>query len=547
MRVRGPHTGSVLGVLVALMALLLLGAATRDGATRLYGGPSGVLRPLKGPPLEGLMAQLISDRTGVRTTVFTDARGHYEFPMLPRGAYTLRVPRPLEFQPYVRAGVRVDGAAQLPEAVLTRRTDSEFLPPEPDVIGQLTDAELLWNLPGTGYEKKIFSNNCGTGCHTYQWQFRARFDERSWRLIVDRMLNYTGRLVINRRPPGTEIEPKTIDILVKFLARVRGPDAVDMPLKAFPRPQGRATRAVITEYELPHLEARVHDAAGDRDGNIWYTSNRTPILGKLDPRTADVREYRVPRTEGKPAGQHWVEPAPDGTIWYSETWTENLVHFDPTSNRFHVMHTGLQGNMALAPDGFLWRTWKNAIHKFDPVTGRSVQHFPLKKTCSTYGNFMSSDGRYFGGGGWDPVCTDFDGIVFLDTKTWEVVEADSPSGVSLPSRGSFDPDGNVWAGGRGGVLVNYDRSTRTVHEFAPPTPHVTFYETRADRNGEVWAGEMRAGRLARFDPRTTQWTEYLMPEPYAFDWQTWVDNSTTPVTVWYGDHYGYIVRLEPRD
>lgn len=137
--------------------------------------------------------------------------------------------------------------------------------------------------------------------------------------------------------------------------------------------------------------------------------------------------------------------------------------------------------------------------------------------------------------------------MFLDVATGEVVEADSPSGVSLPSRGSFDPEGNVWAGGRGGVLVKFDRRTRNVYEYAPPTPHVTFYETRADHNGEVWSGEMRAGRMARFEPATGRWTEYVLPEPYAFDWQTWVDNTTRPVTVWYGDHYGYIVRVEPRD
>lgn len=234
--------------------------------------------------------------------------------------------------------------------------------------------------------------------------------------------------------------------------------------------------------------------------------------------------------------------ADDGMVWYSETWTQNLIRFDPRTEEFHVMHTGVQGNMALAPDGYLWRTSRGKIHKFDPETGKSVQEFPMQKARSTYGNFISQDGNFFGGGSRDP---SFDGIVFLDIRTGEVKEVESPSGVSAASRGSFDPEGNVWVGGRGGVLVKLDRKTGLTSEYAPPTPYTTFYEAMADKNGEVWAGEMRAGRIARFNPRTHQWIEYVMPEPYAFNWRTWIDNSTDPVTVWYGDHYGYIVRIQP--
>jgi hypothetical protein len=39
--------------------------------------------------------------------------------------------------------------------------------------------------------------------------------------------------------------------------------------------------------------------------------------------------------------------------------------------------------------------------------------------------------------------------------------------------------------------------------------------------------------------------EYVMPEPYSHDRRTWIDSSTDPVTVWYVDHNGYIVRIQP--
>jgi hypothetical protein len=36
-----------------------------------------------------------------------------------------------------------------------------------------------------------------------------------------------------------------------------------------------------------------------------------------------------------------------------------------------------------------------------------------------------------------------------------------------------------------------------------------------------------------------------MPEPYAHNRRTWIDNSTSPVTVWYVDNNGYIARIQP--
>ena len=59
-----------------------------------------------GIPLEGMMVQLISGKNGMRTTVFSDSDGHYEFPKLEPGKYTLRIAQPREFQPFVKKDVR---------------------------------------------------------------------------------------------------------------------------------------------------------------------------------------------------------------------------------------------------------------------------------------------------------------------------------------------------------------------------------------------------------------------------------------------------------
>ena len=87
-----------------------------------------------------------------------------------------------------------------------------------------------------------------------------------------------------------------------------------------------------------------------------------------------------------------------------------------------------------------------------------------------------------------------------------------------------------------------------MREFFPPsayTPYSDFYEAWPDKNGEVWAGELHGRGMLRFNPKTDRWTEYALPEPYGHDRRTWIDNSTNPVTVWYVDYQGYIVRIQP--
>ena len=67
------------------------------------------------------------------------------------------------------------------------------------------------------------------------------------------------------------------------------------------------------------------------------------------------------------------------------------------------------------------------------------------------------------------------------------------------------------------------------------------------KNCQVWAGELRGAGLLRPNPRSGQWIEHAMPEPYARDRRTWIDNSTDPISVRYADYQGYVVRIRPLD
>jgi virginiamycin B lyase len=448
----------------------------------------------------------------------------------------------------VKEKVEINGAIELDDIVLTRATNGGLLLPSPEIAAHMTGAEWLLSLSGTGDEKKLLTVNCNW-CHSYQQIFRNRYDEHGWTRIVYRMTHGAGSPLINVNERSRFSEEDTVR-LVKWLATVRGPNSKDPPFVTLPRPQGRQTRAVITEYELPRLELATHDVSGDSKGNVWYSPHRSSYIGRLDPRTGEVKEFHVPlESPGVLPGTHWIYVDKNDIVWGSENWGHNIYRLDPRTEEFtripwkvkEPLNSPMGGNYAFDPEGFIWKARDKKVTKVDALTADPVTSFVLKKFAGTYGSAMSKDGRYFGGGAWPR-----DGVVVVDTKTGEVFEPDT-SPNSGPARGEFDPQGNYWSAGRGGMLVKFDTTKKRIFEYRLPTPYAGLYTTNVDKNGEVWAGELHSGRYLRFNPRTEQWTEYVLPEPYGFDRESWIDNSTDPVTVWYTDHDGWIVRIQPLD
>ena len=307
---------------------------------------------------------------------------------------------------------------------------------------------------------------------------------------------------------------------------------------------GAAARAIVTEYELPYELSNIHDVAGAPDGKIWFTINRSPLIGSLDPSTGKVTSYRVPTVEGEHPGNHWIHADKDGIVWFTPVWAGGMARLDPKTGDMKVTYGGPSHSTARHPDGTLWRLGQGFVNRWDPSqpdfwkAPQPVKQYPIPGKSSTYGTSISWDGKYWGGGGND-------GIVWLNIETGEVREVPIPSGLSAHGRGNFDPEGNLWVGSKQGVLVKYDHRTGVVAEFPAPTPYANFYSAMADKNGHIWAGEMHAGKIARLNPKTGQFIEYQLPTPWSQDYNSWIDSSGSVPTFWYGDQYGYIVRVQP--
>src|SRR5213079_461954 len=79
-------------------------------------------------------------------------------------------------------------------------------------------------------------------------------------------------------------------------------DAWKYPLKTMARPTGRATRVIITEYDLMRPTTEPHDIVV-KDGEVWYTDFGENYIGRFDPKTLRITEYqrRNTRLASRPA------------------------------------------------------------------------------------------------------------------------------------------------------------------------------------------------------------------------------------------------------
>ena len=116
--------------------------------------------------------------------------------------------------------------------------------------------------------------------------------------------------------------------------------------------------------------------------------------------------------------------------------------------------------------------------------------------------------------------------------------------------GSFlDSEGNkLWfAEFAANKIAMFDPLKGTFREWDAPTPHTYPYDVFLDRNRELWSGGMASDRVLRLDPASGRSVEYLLPRPTNVR-RVFVDNTTTPPTLWAGSNHGAsIIRLEPME
>ena len=511
--------------------------------------------------MEGVVVTARQEGSTISVSVVSDSRGWYRFPAgrLEAGRHRLSI----------RAvGFDLEGQRAAEVGVTGLATVDLALRPTQDLEAQLTNAEWLESIPGTDERKRMFES-C-VRCHTVDRVMRSRYDADAWLHVLERMDGYvTSAFPGNpqRRPADqvtpfaerTEGQQEARRRQAEYLASINlrsGERKYD--LRTFPRPTGRATQVIMTEYDLPDRSRAPHDAEVDPEGMVWYVDFGQQYLGKLDPRTGEVREYEVPEARpGNPTGILAVKLDRDGNPWGGNMFQGSIFKFDRETEEFQVWKVPdeleqpkgpygtriLQVNHA-APemhhvDGKVWLQNRSiaGVHRLDLATGEFESFEPfLNSTRSShnlYGIHPDSQNNLW--------FMDFanEHIGRIDAQTGEVTLYETPTLGSRPRRGEVDSQDRVWYAGFGGNVIGmFDPRTEEFREWHPPTPRTKPYDIFVDRNGDVWTGSMFTDRVVRLIPETGEFIEYLLPRMGVNIRRVFVDDSTTPVTLWIGSNHG---------
>jgi streptogramin lyase len=517
---------------------------------------SGVVSSGEEGNMEGVLVNAKRAGSNKTVTVVTDDRGRYQFPAdrLEAGNYTLSI-RAAGYDLARRA--IVDVAAGSPA-----QADLKLIKAR-DLASQLTNAEWLHSMPGSDDQKRPLLG-C-VGCHTLERIVRSKYDADGFLATIARMGTYANQstpLHPQRRLTGRDTDlvgedrAKILRAQADYFATVNlNPHTTwEYDLKTFPRPKGRATRVIITEWDLPRPQIEPHDVVVDSKGIAWYSNFGEQNIGKFDPKTGKLTEIPLPEIKkGSPLGalsirmdreeNMWLGGMYQAALWKYDTKNDKLQYFQapPEWNRPNTQ-INMTSPMNIGVDGKVWAQNNGfaGVHRIDLATNKWETWEPYKAAPQGHNIYdVISDSK---NNGW------FTNIGRVDAKTSEVKIFETPTKDSGPRRGKMDAQDRIWFGQyRGNRIGMLDTKTMAFKEWLVPTPWAGPYDVDIDKNGEAWTGSMLNDRIARLNTKSGEIVEYLLPRTTNVR-RVFVENYGPRTTFWVGSNHGAsIIKLEPLD
>ncbi len=506
--------------------------------------------------MEGVVVTAHKDGSVVSVSVMTDAKGHYSFPenRLEPGHYALAI-----------RAVGYDLAAPAAGDVASEQTTNVDLKLDKtkNLAGQLTNAEWMMSIPGTEAQKAALLD-C-TSCHTMERIVRSTHDVNEWMQVIARMKGYGAvsqpvkpQPMLDRSRAGS---PEQYRAMAEYFASINlsGTDHWQYALKTLPRPTGRSTHAITTEYSVGTATTEPHDVVLDKEGNVWYSDFGELFISKFDPKTLKLTQYPVKDFKpDAPKGNLSLEFDKDGKLWFDTMYQGALGTIDPETgatkfypldakwndDRVQLNFVGLRHDV----DGKVWTKSvgtqdifrldlaSNQWEKFHPTDQLPAgRHYGIYQVLSDSQNNL-----------W---MAEFDEghLGKIDAKTGAVTWFATPTENARARRMEIDDQDRILVTEyRGNKVALFDTKTEQFTEY--PLPPDTYpYRAQFDKNGEIWASTMSTDRVVRMDPKSGETEQYLMPSDTNMR-TVYIDNATTPVTFWVGSNHAHaLVKVEPQD
>jgi virginiamycin B lyase len=554
------HTKNIISASLGLVFLHAAGLFSAQAQTPV--ALTGQVTSTDEGAMEGVLVSAKKAGSTITITVVSDAQGRYSFPAgkLAPGQYALRI----------RAvGYDLDNSKSVEVAAQKTTTHDLRLRKTEDLAAQLSNGEWMASIPGTDREKGILLG-C-VGCHTLERAMRSPHDADAFmKVVLPRMQAYVNQSIPahpqlrrgeRRMEERGDQRVQVYRTAAEYLAKINlGADARwKYDLKTLPRPSGRATRVVYTEYDLGRETIEPHDVIVDADGIAWYSSFGEQNLGRLDPKTGAVKEYPVPEHKpGYPIGFLGLRDDKAGNLWLGNMYQATIVKFDRKTEKFQFWPLPPEQNIDAAQvnmvspqsshvDGKVWAQNNGfaGVHRLDIATGKIETWEPFKGAKEPHNIYDvvpdSKNNVYFTDFRWRHIGR-------IDAKTGEIKLFEVPTPASAPRRGQMDAQDRLWfAEYRGDRIAMFDTKTEEFKEWKVSPRWSAPYDVAFDKNEEAWTGSMITDQVTRLDTKSGKAVDYLLPRSTNIR-RVFVDNSTTPVTFWVGSNHGAsIIKLEPLD
>lgn len=361
---------------------------------------------------------------------------------------------------------------------------------------QVSSKEPFAELLPEGAGRQIVLTVC-TKCHNIDRIVHGHRYADQWQALVNQMIN------VNGAPLKTEDVPVLVSYLAENFVGVARAEAVVVP--------GNVDVA-IREWRIPAPNGAPHDPLVAPDGSIWFTSQPSNMLGRLDPVTNQFTNFPVKTPKSMP---HGLVGDKNGFIWFTspsanyvgkldpKTGNINEYRFpDPAADHPHTPLIDRNGNIVFT------LMYGDMIGKLDPKTGDVKLAAVPTPRSDPYGMVMDSRGlMYFAESATNKLAS-------IDPETMKITEYALPNPGARVRRLAFTPDGMLWYGDYGrGYLGRFDPKTAKVSEWPSPSgPYSEPYALTTVGN-IVWYCEtgMKQNTVVRFDPATETFQSWLIP------------------------------------
>lgn len=297
---------------------------------------------------------------------------------------------------------------------------------------------------------------------------------------------------------------------------------------ASPRQETQAGAALaasvspVASFSLPQANAYPLGVTTDGSGNVWFAEDNSDSIVEFIPSNSTFHTFVIP-TEHHLAWIWFLVFDTSGNIWFSDESQPLIWKFSPTTRTFANFSSDGAYPFSLSYEPRSGRIW------FTSLRTEQVGYFVIDGGEASVGNVSTLHAPAPGAGpsgvlavsGGDAYVSEtflsriveLDGNTLSILRTWQLPNGSEPVGLAMDA-----PNRRLWFTNHASSFFGYVSLNSSGYREFPTSLFFTQgdyfvtlpYWIAVSSGGAVWFDEHTANRIARFDPKDQQLTEFTI-------------------------------------